>query len=75
MNYGKSKLFFSTHTSEANATMAEKELGMDHTNNFGKYLGVTIISDGRNKRAFSLIVEKIPAKLLGWKSNSFSMAG
>ena len=75
MNYGKSKLFFSTHTNEANATMAKRELGMERANDFGKYFGVPIISNGRNKRAFSLIVEKIPAKLLGWKSSSLSMAG
>ena len=68
MNYGKSKLFFSTHTSEANATMAKRELGMERTNDFGKYLGVPIILDGRNKKAFSL-------KALGWKSRSLSMAG
>ena len=75
VNYGKSKLFFSTHTSEANATMAKRELGMECTNDFGKYLGVPIISDGRNKKAFSLIVKKIRPKLLGWKSRFLSMAG
>ena len=75
VNYGKSKLFFSTHTSEAIATMAKMELGMERTNDFGKYLGVPIISDGRNKKAFSLIVKKIRPKLLGWKSRFLSMAG
>ena len=75
VNYGKSKLFFSTHTSEANATMVEKELGMERTKDFGKYLDVPIISDGWNKRAFNLIVEKIQAKLSSWKSRSLSMAG
>ena len=48
---------------------------MECTNDFGKYLGVPIISDGRNKKAFSLIVEKIRPQLLGWKSRSLSMAG
>lgn len=55
--------------------MAERQLGMERTNDFGKYLGVPIISDGQNKRAFSLIVEKIRAKLSGWKSRSLSVAG
>ena len=46
-----------------NISLIESELGMRRTNNFGKYLGVPIISDGRDKRAFDYVIEKVMSKL------------
>ena len=75
VNHSKSKLFFSPHTSAENIVTIENELGMNRTNEFGRYLGVPIITDGRDKRAFDSIVDKVRAKLSGWKARSLSMAG
>ena len=72
VNHSKSKLFFSPYTSVENIVAIENELGMNNTNEFGRY---TIITDGRDKRAFDSIVNKVRAKLSGWKARSLSMAG
>lgn len=71
VNHSKSKLFFSPYTSAENIVAIENELGMNRTNEFGRY---TIITDGRDKRAFDSIVDKVRAKLSGWKARSLSMA-
>lgn len=48
-----------------NISLIESELGMRYNNNFGKYLGVPIILDGRDKRAFDYIIDKVRSKLSG----------
>ena len=48
---------------------------MHRTNNFEKYLGVPIITDKRDKRAFDYIIDKIRTKLSAWKARSLSLAG
>jgi len=45
------------HTSVENIVTIENELGMNRTNEFGRYLGVPIITDGRDKQAFDSIVD------------------
>lgn len=74
VNHGKSKLFFSPHMSAENNAAIEYELGMNQANEFGRYLGVPIITDGRNKRAFDSIVDKVHPKLSSWNAKSLSMA-
>ena len=75
VNHSKSKLFFSPHTSAKNIVAIENKLGMNRMNKFGRYLGVPIITDDRDKRAFDSIVDKVRAKLSGWKARSLSTAG
>jgi hypothetical protein len=40
-----------------------------------KYLGVLILVNGRDKRAFDFVIEKIRDKLAGWKARTLSLAG
>ena len=47
---------------------------MHRTNNFEKYLGVPIITDKRDKRAFDYVIDKIRTKLSAWKARSLSLA-
>lgn len=50
-------------------------MGLKISNSFGKYLGAPIIVDGRDKRAFDFILEKVRDKLVGWKARTLSLAG
>jgi hypothetical protein len=55
--------------------MVKSELGIKISKDFGKYLGVPIITDARDKKAFEFLIEKVRDKLAGWKAKTLSMAG
>lgn len=64
----KSKIFFSTHTKTEHISLIENEIGMHRANSFDKYLGVPIITNRRDKRAFDYVIDKIWKKLSAWKA-------
>uniref|UniRef100_A0A2N9G1B6 Reverse transcriptase domain-containing protein n=1 Tax=Fagus sylvatica TaxID=28930 RepID=A0A2N9G1B6_FAGSY len=72
INSAKSKVFLPPHASNASIDMVRRELGFGISKSFGKYLGVPIVVDGRDRRAFDFLVEKIQGKLAGWKSRTLS---
>jgi hypothetical protein len=53
----------------------ESKLGLKISKSFGKYLGVPILVDGRDKRAFDFILDKIRDRLAGWKAQTVSLDG
>ena len=55
--------------------LVQNELGFNISKSFGTYLGVPIVVDGRDQRAFDSLIEKIQSKLAGWKSWTLSLAG
>lgn len=59
VNPSKSKIFFSPYTKTELISLIKHELGMHRTNSFGNYLGVPIIMDRRDKRAFNFVIDKI----------------
>uniref|UniRef100_A0A2N9F7H7 Reverse transcriptase domain-containing protein n=1 Tax=Fagus sylvatica TaxID=28930 RepID=A0A2N9F7H7_FAGSY len=75
INNSKSCIYMPATTSPSNIAMVKSELGIKVSNNFGKYLGVPIITDARDKKAFEFIIEKVRDKLAGWKAKTLSMAG
>ena len=71
----KSKIFFSPNVSgEDYATMVQK-LGINKTNNLGKYLGFPFKHKGRNRNQFQSVVDKVHAKLADWKNKCLLLAG
>ena len=52
-------------TNAGDINSIETELGMRCSMDFGKYLGVSITTDGRNKRAFDFILDKVRARIFG----------
>ena len=63
-------------TSNLNSrNMVESSLGIKISKDFGKYVGVPIITDARDKKAFDYLIEKVREKLAGWKAKTLSMAG
>uniref|UniRef100_A0A2N9FQ21 Reverse transcriptase domain-containing protein n=1 Tax=Fagus sylvatica TaxID=28930 RepID=A0A2N9FQ21_FAGSY len=75
VNLAKSKIFLPTYLDHSRFGFLESELGLKIARSFGKYLGVPIIVDGRDKRAFDFILEKVRDKLAGWKAKTLSLAG
>ena len=53
----------------------ENELGIHSFRDFGKYLGVPIITNKRNKRAYNIIINKLHDRLANWKAKTLSLAG
>ena len=50
-------------------------LGINKTSNLGKYLGFPILHKGRRRNDFQCVVERVQAKLAGWKTKCLSPAG
>ncbi|CAN1162623.1 Putative ribonuclease H protein At1g65750 [Linum perenne] len=48
---------------------------MEATQNLGKYLGVPIIHGRNSKELYNFLLERMDAKLAGWKRKSLSQAG
>jgi ribonuclease HI len=75
ININKSKIFVPSSTPPNRIHLVEHELGFKVSTHFGKYLGVPILTDGRDHAAFDFIIEKIRGRLAGWKARSLSLAG
>jgi hypothetical protein len=75
INSAKSKVFLPPHASNASIDMVRRELGFGISKSFGKYLGVPIVVDGKDRHAFDFLVEKIQGKLAGWKSRTLFLIG
>ncbi|KAL0010713.1 hypothetical protein SO802_005821 [Lithocarpus litseifolius] len=65
---------FSPDREEDCANMVQ-QLGIHKTNNLGKYLGFLFKHKGRNRNQFQSVVDKVHAKLAGWKAKCLSHAG
>lgn len=56
--------------------MITAESGIGSTRELGKYLGMPILQKRMNKETFGEILERVSARLAGWKSKSLlSLAG
>ena len=86
MNFAISRVLKSTKKNKKNknfspnvATEERREIanrtGIGETHNLGKYLGFPIIHKERRRNQFHFVVERVQAKLAGWKSKCLSPAG
>ena len=71
----KSKIFFSPNVSEEACVVMVQQLEFNKTNNLGKYLGFPLKHKGRNRNEFQSVVDKVQAKLAGWKTKCLSPVG
>ena len=75
VSLAKSKVYFSPNISpECRSEMCEV-LGFRSTPNLGKYLGFPLKHQGASSQDFNFVIERVQAKLQGWKANMLSMAG
>ncbi|PKI50218.1 hypothetical protein CRG98_029401 [Punica granatum] len=73
INLNKSKLLFSKNTSPAQRLQACSVFSIQETTDLGKYLGFPISLSLHKEKDFTFVLEKVRAKLTGWKSNLLSM--
>lgn len=70
INKNKSRIYFSS-----NAVASKKEelcdiMGMRSTLNLGKYLGFPLKQLGSSSQDYNFVIERVQAKLAGWKRTS-----
>ncbi|PKI45565.1 hypothetical protein CRG98_034083 [Punica granatum] len=73
INLGKSKLIFSKSTSMAQQLQTCSAFNIQETYDLGKYLGFPIGLSPHKEKDFHFVVEKVRAKLAGWKASMLSM--
>ena len=71
----KSKVYFSPNVLEEDKVVLAHQLGIIETNNLGKYLGFPLRHKGRNRNKFQFVIDRVQAKLAGWKTHCLSRAG
>ena len=75
VNLAKSRILFSPNVSRRCKRSICRKLGINATQNLGRYLGFPLIYQGRNGDAFNFLIEKVQKKLSGWKAKFLSKAG
>ncbi|GLU11404.1 hypothetical protein SLE2022_281540 [Rubroshorea leprosula] len=75
INPSKSGIFFSRNVEHNAREELCSILDFPQTENLGKYLGVPLSPKKLKKQDCNFILEKVRAKLDGWKTKFFSMAG
>ncbi|KAL8168194.1 hypothetical protein V2J09_009693 [Rumex salicifolius] len=71
----KSKIYVSKNVSQSLENQLEQINGLDVTQNLGTYLGVLVPHNKITEETFTPMLQKINAKLAGWKARTLSMAG
>ena len=71
----KSSIFFSPNTNDAVVAEVCTILGMQQTDDFGRYLGVPTIIGRATKGMFQHVITRVENRLAGWKAKYLSLAG
>ena len=75
MNLAKSRVLFSSNVSRRCKRSICRKLGINATQNLGRYLGFPLIYKGRSGDAFNFVIDKVQKKLSGWKTKFLSKVG
>jgi len=71
----KSRIYFSPNTHASEMANVCNVLGIEPTDDLGKYLGVPTINGRVKKSQYQYILDRISKKLAGWKTSCLSLAG
>jgi len=71
----KSRVYFSPNTNDSEVEKICSVLGMEKTDDSGKYLGVPTINGRITKSQYQYVLERIGKRLAGWKTSCLSLAG
>ena len=75
ISLAKSKVYFSPNTNEATATEICNILGIQATEDFGRYLGVPAFHGRVTNAKFQDVITRVENRLAGWKAKCLSLAG
>lgn len=75
VNLGKSQVFFSANVPERLANSLSQEIEIQATQDLGIYLGAPMLHQRISKNSFQFLIDRMRAKLSGWKAKNLSMAG
>lgn len=69
----KTKIFFSHNVSSQLVSALSSSYGFRITHDLGRYLGVPLLHGKVTKETYRYVMEKVQAKLKGWKADRLSM--
>ncbi|KAL0005366.1 hypothetical protein SO802_012927 [Lithocarpus litseifolius] len=75
INKDKSRIYFSPNIDAGKREELCGIMGMRSTPNLGKYLGFPLKQPGSSSQDYNFVIERVQAKLAGWKGNLLSFAG
>lgn len=75
INSNKSRVIFSKNTDSSTRRCITNMLGIEESEEIGKYLGFPMDLTASRASSFNFIVDKVKDKLSGWKANLISRAG
>ncbi|KAA3473503.1 reverse transcriptase [Gossypium australe] len=75
VNYDKSTIFYSSNTAEGNRETVAAILGMRHSTDMEKYLGLPSVVGRQKKASFQVLKEKILFRIKGWSNRFLSQGG
>ncbi|KAA3481601.1 reverse transcriptase [Gossypium australe] len=75
VNFNKSTIFFSSNTLEGVKQEISNVLGMRHSNNIEKYLGLPNVVGRRKRESFQNLKDKIIQRIGQWSSRLLSQGG
>lgn len=75
VSYLKSQIMLLANAEQELAATIIEAIGMEQTQNMGKYLGIQTIQGRVTSIFFKPILDKMDAKLDGWKTKYLSVAG
>lgn len=75
VSLNKSHIFLSRNVNPAVAPAMSQHCGIPLMTSRGKYLGVPLLQERVKKSTFSPVIDRVKARLTGWKANFLSIAG
>ncbi|CAN1762732.1 Putative ribonuclease H protein At1g65750 [Linum perenne] len=75
VNKEKSRVFFYKNIPQSKATAISSILGINATQDLGRYLGVPVLHGKDTKHTYSYLLDRMDNKLAGWKADNLSLAG
>lgn len=75
INKYKSRIYFSLNAVASKKKELCDTIGMRSTPNLGKYLGFPLKQPSSSNRVYNFVIERVQAKLAGWKGHLLSFVG
>lgn len=75
INFNKSKMYISPNVQRRRANRLCNVVGIQHTIDLGKYLGIPLLHSRASKVHFNDLVDKVQSRLDGWINNTLNFAG